>query len=38
LLFYAQDPAQLRKAMADEALPEVRFQFDFDGSTMVVRG
>jgi len=38
LLFYAQDPARLRQAMAKEALPEVRFQFDFDGSTMVVRG
>ncbi|TMB86612.1 MAG: galactokinase [Chloroflexi bacterium] len=38
LIFYAESPAQLRQAMADEGLAEVRFQFDFDGSTVVARG
>lgn len=37
LLFYADDPAQLRRAMVDEGLREVRFFFDHDGSTVVVR-
>lgn len=37
LLFYAERPAQLRQAMAAEGLPEVRFQFDFDGSSVVAR-
>lgn len=37
LLFYAERPAQLRKAMASEGLSEVRFQFDFDGSSVVAR-
>ena len=38
LMFYAEKPAELRQAMAAEGLPEVRFQFDFDGSTVVARG
>ena len=38
LLFYATDPAQLRAALAAEGLSEVRFHFDFDGSTVVTRG
>ena len=38
LMFYAQDPAALREAMAREGLPETRFSFDFDGSTVLVRG
>jgi D-glycero-alpha-D-manno-heptose-7-phosphate kinase len=37
LLFYADDPARLRRAMAEEGLREVRFQFDHDGSSVVVR-
>jgi D-glycero-alpha-D-manno-heptose-7-phosphate kinase len=38
LLFYTQEPLRLRQAMAAEGLTEVRFQFDYDGSTVVVRG
>jgi D-glycero-alpha-D-manno-heptose-7-phosphate kinase len=38
LLFYAdEDQKALRDAMAAEGLAEVRFGFDFDGSTVVVR-
>lgn len=37
LLFLADDPAALRAAMAAEGLTEVRFGFDYDGSTIVVR-
>lgn len=37
LLFYTRDPASLRSAMAAEGLPEVRFTFDVDGSTVLVR-
>jgi D-glycero-alpha-D-manno-heptose-7-phosphate kinase len=37
LLFLADDPAALRAAMDDEGLAEVRFGFDHDGSTIVVR-
>ncbi len=37
LLFYAEDPATVRRAMADEGLEEVRFSFDHDGSTVLVR-
>lgn len=37
LLFYADQPQRLREAMAGAGLPEVRFQFDFDGSTVIVR-
>jgi D-glycero-alpha-D-manno-heptose-7-phosphate kinase len=37
LLFYASDPKALRAAMGEEGLPEVRFAFDFDGSTVVAR-
>jgi hypothetical protein len=36
-MFYAEDPARVRRAMADEGLEEVRFFFDHDGSTVVVR-
>jgi D-glycero-alpha-D-manno-heptose-7-phosphate kinase len=38
LLFYTEAPARLREAMATEGLTEVRFQFDFDGSSVIVRG
>jgi D-glycero-alpha-D-manno-heptose-7-phosphate kinase len=37
LLFYAEDPKTLRQAMAGEGLPEVRFSFEFEGSSMLVR-
>src|SRR5215211_504815 len=37
LLFYADDQARLREAMVEEGLSEVRFGFDFDGSTVIVR-
>jgi D-glycero-alpha-D-manno-heptose-7-phosphate kinase len=37
LLFYAEDQKALRGAMAAEGLTEVRFGFDFDGSSVIVR-
>lgn len=37
LLFYANDPAMLRKAMLSEGLTEVRFHFDHDGSVVLAR-
>jgi D-glycero-alpha-D-manno-heptose-7-phosphate kinase len=37
LMFYAEDPAALREAMLDQGLAELRFSFDHDGSTVVVR-
>ena len=37
LLFYAKDQDALRQAMRDEGLGEVRFKFDHDGSTVLVR-
>jgi D-glycero-alpha-D-manno-heptose-7-phosphate kinase len=37
LLFYTREQARLREAMAAEGLPEVRFSFDHDGSTLIVR-
>jgi len=37
LLFYAPDQLSLRRAMASEGLAEVRFSFDHDGSTVLVR-
>ena len=37
LLFLADDPVALRAAMDDHGLAEVRFGFDHDGSTIVVR-
>src|SRR3546814_20449539 len=36
LMFYAEDPDRLRRAMTEEGLSEVRFAFDFDGSRGVV--
>jgi D-glycero-alpha-D-manno-heptose-7-phosphate kinase len=38
LLFLAEDPAALRATMEAEGLTEVRFRFDHDGSTVIVRG
>jgi D-glycero-alpha-D-manno-heptose-7-phosphate kinase len=37
LLFYADDPMRLRRAMNGEGLSELRFRFDHDGSTVLVR-
>ena len=37
LLFYTEDRIRLRAAMEAEGLSEVRFTFDHDGSTVVVR-
>jgi D-glycero-alpha-D-manno-heptose-7-phosphate kinase len=37
LLFYAADQKALREALTAEGLTEVRFAFDFDGSTVIVR-
>jgi D-glycero-alpha-D-manno-heptose-7-phosphate kinase len=37
LMFYASDPAALREAMTGEGLSELRFAFDHDGSTVIVR-
>jgi len=37
LLFYAKDQDLLRRALRDEGLSEVRFQFDHDGSNVLVR-
>jgi len=37
LLFYADDVAGVRQAMTSEGLEEVRFKFDFDGSTILNR-
>jgi hypothetical protein len=36
-MFYAQDPAAVREAMLDKGLAELRFSFDHDGSTVIVR-
>ena len=36
LLFYAEDKARLRSAMSDLGLHEVRFGFDYMGSTTLV--
>jgi D-glycero-alpha-D-manno-heptose-7-phosphate kinase len=37
LMFYAQSPSAVREAMAAEGLPETRFQFDLDGTSVIVR-
>jgi D-glycero-alpha-D-manno-heptose-7-phosphate kinase len=37
LLFYAQERALLRKAMALEGLPEVRFDFDHEGTKVLIQ-
>jgi D-glycero-alpha-D-manno-heptose-7-phosphate kinase len=37
LMVYAEDAAAVRAAMATEGLPETRFTFDLDGSTVLVR-
>jgi D-glycero-alpha-D-manno-heptose-7-phosphate kinase len=37
LMFYTKEPAAVREAMGAAGLPEMRFGFDFDGSTVIVR-
>jgi D-glycero-alpha-D-manno-heptose-7-phosphate kinase len=37
LVVYASDPKSVRKKMTELGLPEVRFGFDHDGSTLLVR-
>jgi D-glycero-alpha-D-manno-heptose-7-phosphate kinase len=37
LLFYAEDPMRVRRALAPEGISELRFRFDHDGSTVLVR-
>ena len=37
LLFYAYDLAGVRKTMAEQGLEEIRFKFDFDGATVLIR-
>lgn len=36
LMFYANDKEQLRKKMAEIGLEEVRFQFDFEGTKVIL--
>ena len=36
LMFYAEDKAPLRAALAATALREVRFRFDFQGTRVVI--
>jgi D-glycero-alpha-D-manno-heptose-7-phosphate kinase len=38
LMFYAEEKARLRHAMAREGLREVRFRFDFEGTKVVFQG
>lgn len=38
LLFYADDPMRVRRAMAEGGLTELRFRFDHDGATVLARG
>ena len=35
LMFYAADKAQLRHALREKGLTEVRFRFDFEGTKIV---
>lgn len=35
LMFYAEDKVRLRRAMRDLSLPEVRFRFDFEGTSVL---
>jgi D-glycero-alpha-D-manno-heptose-7-phosphate kinase len=38
LMFYAEEPARVRRVMSEAGLEEVRFRFDHDGSTVLSRG
>jgi D-glycero-alpha-D-manno-heptose-7-phosphate kinase len=37
-MFYAEEKAALRNAMARQGLREVRFRFDFEGTKIVFSG
>jgi D-glycero-alpha-D-manno-heptose-7-phosphate kinase len=37
LMFYAEEKARLRHAMAQAALREIRFRFDFEGTKVVIQ-
>jgi len=37
LMFYAEDPARVRRAMTEAGLAEVRFGFDYDGAVVLER-
>ena len=37
LMFYARDKQQLRHAMREKGLQEVRFRFDFEGTKVVTQ-
>lgn len=37
LLFYTNDKPKLMRAMRDKGLTEVRFRFDFEGTTVIIR-
>jgi D-glycero-alpha-D-manno-heptose-7-phosphate kinase len=37
LLFYAEDPARLRRTMGRVGLDELRFRFDYDGAMVMAR-
>ena len=37
LMFYAEDKMRLRRAMREAGLQEVRFRFDFEGTTVVTQ-
>jgi D-glycero-alpha-D-manno-heptose-7-phosphate kinase len=37
ILFLAEDPGRLRRAMKSQGLMELRFRFDFNGSTVLVQ-
>jgi D-glycero-alpha-D-manno-heptose-7-phosphate kinase len=36
LMFYAENKSQLRKALSQEGLEEVRFNFDFEGTKIIL--
>ncbi len=37
LMFYSEDKANLRRAMREQGLKEVRFKFDFEGTKLLVQ-
>lgn len=37
LMFYAEDKVQLRRAMREAGLNEVRFRFDFEGTKVIIQ-
>jgi D-glycero-alpha-D-manno-heptose-7-phosphate kinase len=37
LMFYTEDPARLRRTMADAGLTEVRFRFEHEGTSMILQ-